>query len=188
MGRVARLAGDAGEVAGLDAGAVRQLRRAGLVHDVSNAIWDKRGRLTHAEWERVRLHPHYSERVLCATLALLEPLLGFAVAPATARFVLGTAAESYRRLGQGDAEGAIDGWLEAAFDPGYRELLERASRAPWARPWRTPSRRSGSRCRRSRHGRAAPTTSAGSPGRRWRSAAPTAAGPASWPGARAEAG
>jgi pimeloyl-ACP methyl ester carboxylesterase len=64
------------------------------------------------------------ERV--ATLTLLEPLLGFAVAPATAQFVLDTADESYRRLGQGDAEGAIDGWLEAAFDPGYRELLERA--------------------------------------------------------------
>jgi HD domain len=75
---VARLAADAGEVAGLDAGWVERLRRAGLVHDlgrvsVSNAIWDERGRLTHAEWERVRLHPHYSERVLGST-PLLAPL------------------------------------------------------------------------------------------------------------------
>jgi pimeloyl-ACP methyl ester carboxylesterase len=64
------------------------------------------------------------ERV--ATLALLEPLLGFAVAPATAQFVLDTAAESYRRLGEGDPAGAVDGWLTAAFDPGYREILEGA--------------------------------------------------------------
>jgi DNA-binding CsgD family transcriptional regulator len=75
---VARLAADAGEIAGLDADAVRQLHRAGLVHDlgrvsVSNSIWDKPGRLTHSEWERVRLHPHYSERVLGST-PLLAPL------------------------------------------------------------------------------------------------------------------
>jgi pimeloyl-ACP methyl ester carboxylesterase len=59
-----------------------------------------------------------------ATLALLEPLLAFAVAPATAQFVLDTAAEAYRRLGQGDPEGAVDAWLSGAFDPGYREILE----------------------------------------------------------------
>jgi hypothetical protein len=50
------------------------------------------------------------------------------VAPATAQFVLDTAAaaESYRRLGEGDPAGAVDGWLEAAFDPGYRDLLDGA--------------------------------------------------------------
>jgi pimeloyl-ACP methyl ester carboxylesterase len=61
-----------------------------------------------------------------ATLALLEPLLGFAVAPATAQVVLDTAAEAYRRLGEGDPAGAVDTWLEAAFDPGYRDVLEAA--------------------------------------------------------------
>ena len=45
------------------------LRRAGLVHDfgrlgVSNAIWDKRGPLGAGEWERVRLHPYLTERML----------------------------------------------------------------------------------------------------------------------------
>ena len=45
------------------------LRRAGLVHDlgrmsVPNGIWDKPGPLTDGEWERVRLHPYYSERIL----------------------------------------------------------------------------------------------------------------------------
>ena len=45
------------------------LRRAGLVHDlgrlgVSNAIWDKLGPLGVGEWERVRLHPYLTERML----------------------------------------------------------------------------------------------------------------------------
>ena len=31
---------------------------------VSNAIWDKPGPLTAAEWERVRLYPQYTERML----------------------------------------------------------------------------------------------------------------------------
>jgi HD-GYP domain-containing protein (c-di-GMP phosphodiesterase class II) len=48
---------------------VDTLRRAGLVHDlgrlgVSNAIWDKRGPLGAGEWERVRLHPYLTERIL----------------------------------------------------------------------------------------------------------------------------
>jgi len=54
------------------------LRRAGLVHDlgrmsVPNGIWDKPSRLTDGEWERVRLHPYYSERIL-ARVSRLEPL------------------------------------------------------------------------------------------------------------------
>ena len=45
----------------------RSLRRAALAHDlgrvgVSNAIWEKPGPLGFGEWERVRLHPHFSER------------------------------------------------------------------------------------------------------------------------------
>ncbi len=47
----------------------RNLRQAGLVHDlgrmsVPNGIWDKPGPLTDGEWERVRLHPYYTERIL----------------------------------------------------------------------------------------------------------------------------
>jgi HD-GYP domain-containing protein (c-di-GMP phosphodiesterase class II) len=72
---VADLAADAGRRQGLGDGVVIGLRRAGLVHDlgrlgVSNAIWDKRGALTPAEWERVRLHPYLSERMLAASRAL----------------------------------------------------------------------------------------------------------------------
>lgn len=65
---VAALAGQASEDGG-------NLRRAGLVHDlgrmsVPNGIWDKPGPLTDGEWERVRLHPYYSERILERSPAL----------------------------------------------------------------------------------------------------------------------
>jgi HD-GYP domain-containing protein (c-di-GMP phosphodiesterase class II) len=47
----------------------RALGAAALVHDlgrvgVSAALWAKPGALTRAEWERVRLHPYTTERVL----------------------------------------------------------------------------------------------------------------------------
>jgi HD-GYP domain-containing protein (c-di-GMP phosphodiesterase class II) len=66
---VAELAAVAGGVLGLDAGEQETLRRAGLVHDlgrlgVSNAIWDKPGPLGPGQWERVRLHPYLTERML----------------------------------------------------------------------------------------------------------------------------
>ena len=78
---VAALAEAAGRHAGLDAAACDGLRRAGLVHDlgrvaVENGIWDKPGPLTTAEWERVRIHPYFTERILarCRSLAaLVEP-------------------------------------------------------------------------------------------------------------------
>jgi HD-GYP domain-containing protein (c-di-GMP phosphodiesterase class II) len=62
---------------------VRTLRRAGLVHDlgrlgVSNAIWDKRGALGAGEWERVRMHPYLTERMLHASESL-SPLGAIAV-------------------------------------------------------------------------------------------------------------
>ena len=37
---------------------------------VPNTIWDKPGPLTFLEWERVRLHPYYTERVLARVPAL----------------------------------------------------------------------------------------------------------------------
>ncbi|HET7475973.1 MAG TPA: HD domain-containing phosphohydrolase [Dermatophilaceae bacterium] len=67
--RVAGCAAAAARRAGLPPAEVQELRRAGWLHDVGRAsvssrIWDKRGALTAAEWELVRLHPHYSQRVL----------------------------------------------------------------------------------------------------------------------------
>lgn len=51
------------------------LRRAALLHDlgrtaISNEIWDKPGSLTDGEWEQVRLHPYYTERILARPTAL----------------------------------------------------------------------------------------------------------------------
>jgi HD-GYP domain-containing protein (c-di-GMP phosphodiesterase class II) len=80
---VADLAGEAARIIGLGGEAGTMVRRAGLVHDlgrlgVSNAIWDKRGGLSHAERERVRLHPYLTERVLASSDAL-APLAAVAV-------------------------------------------------------------------------------------------------------------
>jgi HD-GYP domain-containing protein (c-di-GMP phosphodiesterase class II)/DNA-binding CsgD family transcriptional regulator len=72
---VADLAGAAAKLYGLSDDDARLVRRAGLVHDlgrlgVSNAIWDKRGPLTAAELERVRMHPYLTERMLASSEAL----------------------------------------------------------------------------------------------------------------------
>jgi HD-GYP domain-containing protein (c-di-GMP phosphodiesterase class II) len=72
--RVADLAAGAAERTGLPA---TQLRRAGWLHDVgrvgvSSAVWEKPGALSHAEWEQVRLHPYYTERVLARPAGLAE--------------------------------------------------------------------------------------------------------------------
>ena len=45
------------------------VRRAALLHDIGklsvpNNILDKPGKLTAAEWETVRLHPYYTQRIL----------------------------------------------------------------------------------------------------------------------------
>jgi len=73
--RVAELAAAAAQRGGLPADEVGLVRRAGLVHDlgrlgVANTIWDKPDPLTRAEWERVRLHPYLSERMLTSSPSL----------------------------------------------------------------------------------------------------------------------
>jgi putative nucleotidyltransferase with HDIG domain len=45
------------------------VRRAGLLHDIGrsgvpNAIWERKGTLSVDQWERVRLHVYYTERIL----------------------------------------------------------------------------------------------------------------------------
>ena len=62
----------------MDQRRARKLEVAALLHDVgragvSNAIWEKPGPLTSAEWERVRMHPYHSERILAGSSAL-EPM------------------------------------------------------------------------------------------------------------------
>ncbi len=54
---------------GLSEQQVTLVRRAALLHDIGklsvpNSILDKPGKLTAAEWEAVRLHPYYTQRIL----------------------------------------------------------------------------------------------------------------------------
>ena len=72
---VADLATRAAATLQLQAGEARQVRHAALVQGfgrlgVSNAIWDKPGPLGAGEWERVRMHPYITERMLRQSAAL----------------------------------------------------------------------------------------------------------------------
>jgi len=72
---VAELAAAAGRNLAVPEGEAHALYRAGLVMSygnlgVSNAIWDKAAPLTSGEWERVRLAPHLTERMLYQSEAL----------------------------------------------------------------------------------------------------------------------
>lgn len=72
---VAALAAGAARRYGLVEADVTSLRRAGLLHDigrvgVSAGLWGKEGPLSEREWEQVRLHAYYTDRVL----ARPEPL------------------------------------------------------------------------------------------------------------------
>ena len=80
---VAELSAAAAARTGLPEPEVRTLRRAALVHDlgrlgISNAIWDKPGPLGPGEWERVRLEPYLTERMLSQSDSL-APLAAIAV-------------------------------------------------------------------------------------------------------------
>ena len=82
-GAVADLAGNAGRRLGMSEGDATTLRRAGLVHGlgrlgISNAIWDKPTALGAGEWERLRLHPYLTERMLQQSRSL-APLGAIAV-------------------------------------------------------------------------------------------------------------
>ena len=76
-GSVARLAERAARLRGRAEDAVTTLRRASLLHDLGRAavptgIWERPGRLSSAEWERVRLHAYQTERILARSSALTE--------------------------------------------------------------------------------------------------------------------
>jgi HD-GYP domain-containing protein (c-di-GMP phosphodiesterase class II) len=80
---VAALARGAAERLRLPPASVADLEVAGLLHDVgrvavSDAVWEKPGRLSGHEWEQVRLHAYHSERILAGSerLAPLAPLAG----------------------------------------------------------------------------------------------------------------
>lgn len=72
---VAELAEAAAWRVGLDEDAVTLVRRAALAHDlgrvgVPNSIWEKPAPLAFGEWERVRLHAHFTERAFAQSPSL----------------------------------------------------------------------------------------------------------------------
>jgi HD-GYP domain-containing protein (c-di-GMP phosphodiesterase class II) len=80
-GHVAELADRAACLMGIEDEARRTLRMSALLLDlgrvgVSSAVWDRPGRLGPVEWERVRLHSYWTERILrrCQVLERLAPL------------------------------------------------------------------------------------------------------------------
>jgi HD-GYP domain-containing protein (c-di-GMP phosphodiesterase class II) len=77
---VADLVEGAARSAGLNADEAREASRAALVHDlgktgIPNGILEKPGPLSPSEWERVRLHPYLTERILSQSPPLRSPAL-----------------------------------------------------------------------------------------------------------------
>lgn len=69
---VAELAAAAARLSGFGPSEVTLAQRAGFVHDVGRVgidsrTWQKEGALTVGEWEQVRLHPYFAERVLLSS-------------------------------------------------------------------------------------------------------------------------
>jgi HD-GYP domain-containing protein (c-di-GMP phosphodiesterase class II) len=74
---VAALAEAAGTIVGLDKTECTSLRRAALLHDLGRAavptsIWERKGKLTTAEWEQIRLHAYFTDRILRRSPLLSE--------------------------------------------------------------------------------------------------------------------
>ena len=72
---VASLAEAAGRLCNLSEAETIALRRAGWLHDLGRAavptiVWEKRGPLSTAEWEQIRLHAYHTERILARSPAL----------------------------------------------------------------------------------------------------------------------
>jgi hypothetical protein len=109
------------------------LRRAGLLHDigrvgVSAGIWAKEGALSEREWEQVRLHAYYTDRIL----ARPEPL----------RLLGALASQHHERM---------DGSGYHRASPAKHCRQRPASWAPPMRTRRGPSRApTASPCRRSK--------------------------------------
>lgn len=75
--RVGELAGRAAAALGLAPEEAALTRRAGYLHDlgrlgVPNSIWEKNEPLTASDWERIRLHPYLTDRMLSSSSALAE--------------------------------------------------------------------------------------------------------------------
>ncbi len=74
---VALLVEASAKQAGLTEHDIKMVRRAALLHDlgkigISTAIWTKAGALSQREWEQVRMHTYYTERVLARPKGLAQ--------------------------------------------------------------------------------------------------------------------
>ena len=126
---VAALAEQAGRVLRLGDETCLMLRQAGLFHDlgrvaVPTGVWEKPGPLGRGDWERVRLHPYHTERILGHSEAL-APLARLA------------GAHHERRDGSGyprqSADGSPAGYALAAADAYQALTQERPHRAALSR-------------------------------------------------------
>ncbi len=118
---VAELAAGAAAVAGLSESDISLIRRAGYVHDlgrigVSNQVWSKPAALTAGEFERVRLHPYLTVRILSQVSGMQDVAT---VAGNHHECVNGT---GYPRSLDGPALGLPDRILAAAVS--YQAALE----------------------------------------------------------------
>ena len=100
---VATYAGLIGAQLGFDRAQLRELHRAGMLHDIGklgipNTILDKPAKLTDDEFARIRLHPSYTESILAGI-------------PAFARFAAVAAAHHERLDGRGYHRGVPAGDL-----------------------------------------------------------------------------
>jgi HD-GYP domain-containing protein (c-di-GMP phosphodiesterase class II)/DNA-binding CsgD family transcriptional regulator len=134
-GHVATLAGQAAALSGYGEHFCRTVRTSALFMDigrvgVSSAIWDRPGPLGPVEWERVRLHSYWTERILrrCPALERLAPL-----APAHHERLNGS---GYHRAARGIELSAGERLLQASdvfaalTEPRpYREALTRLDAA-----------------------------------------------------------
>jgi len=110
---VARLSVAAASRLRLDRETVAHLEIAAYLHDlgrggVSNAIWEKPGPLTTADWEQVRMHTYYTERILSTSTALTP------VAPIAAMHHERLDGSGYHRACDGSAVGTAARVLAAA--------------------------------------------------------------------------
>jgi HD-GYP domain-containing protein (c-di-GMP phosphodiesterase class II) len=159
---VTELAAGAAVRLGLDEASVR---RAAALHDLGRAAvpigtWEKPGRLTATEWERVRVHAYQTERIMARSEALapLAPLAGMhherqdgsgyhrgtrgSQAPPEARVI--AAADVYQALTQarphrparsGEEAAEVVGADASALDPECaRAVIEEAGHRPARRP------------------------------------------------------
>ena len=132
---VAELSEAAAKRIGLSEGETTALRRAAFVHDVGrtavpDGIWERPGPLTTEEWERVRLHPYFTERVLSRSSGL-APLAALAGSHHErldgSGYHRGGAASSLSRAARVLA--AADAYQAMTQERPYREALSKAAAA-----------------------------------------------------------